>query len=194
MRNKRKNKGNSRVYELYHILDPKYFHVSIEYKTDKNIKWAIYYKNLPTNLYFSNKNKELLTSEQNDIKDIYKLKERFNREKQIEMSKNIKEYINLSTNIFKQTQNIKIKFSQTILDILLVCFIVSLINLIFFQDVNFGLLNMLFTCFIAILSTRRFTNIDKQLEKDKKEFEEDFFKEKIRRQGLFFVERLREEK
>ena len=188
---KRKNKRNSKMYELNHILDSHYFHISTEYKLDKSIKWAIYYKNLPTNLYFSEKNKALLTSEENCIKDIYKLREVFNREKKVEMSKHIPEYLKLSMNIFKQTQNIKMKFTETLLDILLICLIVSLINLIFIRDIKIGLLNMFLTCFIFILGTIKLKKIDEQLEKDKKEFEENFFREKIKKQGLFFVERLK---
>ena len=189
---KNKNKTNSKLYELHHILDPKYFHISAEIKSNDEIEWFVYYKNLPTNLYFSHKNKALLTSRKNTIEDIYKLKRKFESEKQIEIFKNTKEYVYLSKDIFKHTQQIKTKFWQTITDLLLINLIFAFIDLIFIQDLKFGLLNLIYSGFLVIFGILRSESIDKISNKCNKEFEEKFFMNKIRQQGLFFAERLRQ--
>lgn len=142
-------------------------------------------------MYFSSKNKPLLTSEQNSIEDIYKLKRIFEEEKNIEICKNTREYISLSKNFLKQIRNIRDEFREIILEIALFCLVLSIINITCIRSAQFGFANMILGFFIFIFGLIKLTKIEKQLEKNKKDFKEKFLKEKIRQQGLFFVERLR---
>ena len=61
------------IKEIKGILDEDYFHINVTLndKFRGGIEWAVYYKNLPTDDYFSEKNKPLLTSRRNTIADIY---------------------------------------------------------------------------------------------------------------------------
>ncbi len=191
MRKKRKNKNNSKIYELCHILDPKYFHVSIEYEADNSITWYVYYKNLPMNLYFSNKNKALLSSKKNNIKDIYVLNDKFEKEKQLLKNK---EYLNFSYKVFSKMSNIKDSFYLMITDILLVNVFSVFLNVLFFRNIKFSILNLINTILIVILGSIRLSELNKKTKKLAKDIEEDYIKTVIKKQGLSFLERLRIEK
>lgn len=119
----KRKKKNKQVYEetkaIRNILDSNYFHVAITMKGENEFDWRVYYNNLPAQTYYSEKNKPLLTSEKNTINDIYKLKDRFEQEKKKELKQHMKEYINISCELFHQTLNMKKKFSEMITDLLL---------------------------------------------------------------------------
>ena len=64
------------VNEVKGILNEDYFHVNIKLNGG-GIEWAVYYKNLKKDDFYSGKNKPLLTSRKNTIADIYILKDIF---------------------------------------------------------------------------------------------------------------------
>ena len=126
---KRTNK-NKQKNKLFTILDSNYFCVCIT-QIDNKETWKIYYKNLPTRVYYSSSNKPLLTSEKNTIENIYALKEKFEKEKQKEFQQHLSEYLSLDKEVFYQTLSIKRIGSTMLTDIQLLYLVASVINLFF---------------------------------------------------------------
>lgn len=188
---RKKNNKNKRS-NLYNILDFNYFHICVEHKEKNEVKWEVYYKNLPSKVYFSKENKPLLTSKRNTISDIYKLKQKFEEEKKKVFKSNIREYLNIDSERFYLMLNIKQKCSYMLLDFFTLSLLVSLINLFFINDTKISILNLLYACFVAITGTYRLTQIQKESRKGQERMKEVFTREKIRRQGLYFVQRLKE--
>lgn len=185
---KMKNKNKKRN-TLYSILDSNYFHICVENK-EKN-SWKVYYKNLPSAIYFSEKNKALLTSKENTINDIYKLRQKFEIEKSKEFRKNMKEYININKEISYFLLKLKQLCSYILTDFFLINLIVSIINLVFIINTKFAILHFALVTFIAILETYRIMQIQDLIKKSQEKIKEAFIKEKIKRQGLYFVQRLK---
>lgn len=188
---KRKNRNNKRKNALYNILDFNYFHICVEHKEKNKTTWKIYYKNLPSKVYYSKQNESLLTSEKNTIDDIYKLKKKFEEEKSKIFKDNIREYIKIDSERFYSMLKIKQKCSYILLDFFTLALIVSLINLFFINDTKISILNFFYTIFVAITGTFRLTQIQKEFQNGKERMKETFIKEKIRRQGLYFIQKLK---
>ncbi len=188
-------KTNDMNRKINNILDKRYFHVCTSFndRCVGNIEWEIYYSNLPENLYFSNKNKSLLSSKRNIISDIYALKDRFEKEKQLIIKANIEEYIKISYENYSNMSKIKSYFTETIVDILLINVFLVFFNILFFKSVEISILNLINTILIAILAIRKNIKIDKKINKFQNDIEENYIQEKIRQQGLYFVEKLRKQ-
>lgn len=190
---KRKNKQRNNKRSLRNILDKNYFHICEEVSPYEADKWEVYYSNLPTSVYFSNKNKPLLSSEKNSIRDIYKLKDIFEREKEKMMSKNLYEYCKTYFEFERCILNFKYEYTNTIVDIFLVSVIISFINGLYIKSFEFGILHLMFVIAIAIISMCKLVKINKKSKADSERIKEKYLKEKIRREGLIFVDKLRRE-
>lgn len=75
-------KANIVFKKIYEILDKKYFHVCVSTKENDIVEWDIYYSNLNYDDFFSSNNKPLLSSKTNTFDDIYKLRDKFEKEKE----------------------------------------------------------------------------------------------------------------
>ena len=190
---KNKKEKNSKMSEIYKILDNKYFHICTEYNPNKIDKcnWTIYYSNLPSKVYFSNKNKALLNSDENSINDIYKLKEKFETEKNKELIKNYKEYSNISYQIYKVIHDSKLKMHNMLFNQLFIILMANIFNFIFIKNQYFSILILFLVLAIAGCMLFDLAKYDKEGECLLKKFKEEYIRNKIKQQGLFFVERLR---
>ena len=188
---KRKNRLKNNKGNLRNILDKNYFHIYEEVSPYEADIWKIYYSNLPTSIYFLNKNEALLSSDKNSIKDIYKLKALFEREKEKVMSKNFYEYYNIYFEFEKCALNFKYEYINTIIDIFLVSIIIAFINALYIKSLGFGILFFMFA--IAIISICKFAKINKKIKKYIRRVREKYLREKIRKEGLIFVDKLRRE-
>lgn len=186
---------NKAIKELNSILDSNYFHVctSINEKYIHNVSWKVYYKNLPTQIYFSKKNKVLLTSDKNTIGDIYKLRDKFEKEKQKEIEKNIYEYSKISYITFSTMLEIKRIYSETILDLMLLMATLNIVNIFTIKNLYFSILSLVFIILASILNYIKVKQLNRETEKGRHEIEETVIREKIRRQGTYFIKRLKEE-
>ena len=185
-----KRKKNNAQNNIYNILDSNYFHICID---TTNNTWKVYYKNLPPRVYYSKINKPILTSENNTIDDIYKLKNKFEMEKTTELNRNVKEYINILKEVDYNMLNIKQIFSEMLTIILIFNLIASIINLIFINDRNVAMFQMILSIFTAIIGICKINQAQKENNKGRNRIEETFIKGKIRKQGLYFVQKLKGE-
>lgn len=189
---KRKNKNNKKRNSLYSILDSNYFHICVEYRENKEA-WRVYYKNLPKRVYWSKNNMPLLTSEENTVEDIYKLKEKFEQEKNKELKQYLSEYIAIDKEVFYQMLSVKKTCSTMLTDIQMLYLVASVINLFFMKNTEISLLILILTIPTALIGIYRINQMHKETHKGQKELKEIFVKEKIRRQGLYFVQKLKGE-
>jgi len=187
----RKNELQEKEKKIRSILDRDYFHICTEVKLNKELKWAIYYKNLPSKAYYSEKNKPLLTSEKNTISDIYKLKNKFESEKRIEQMKSLYEEISLLSCLNKTITEIHRIFSKFSMIVLLTILILNLENMFFLHNVNLSLVLLFITSIEGLRSIYYAKILEKQRKLSTKKMEEIYLKEKIKRQGFYFLEKIK---
>lgn len=194
-RNKQLNATEKRIKELHSILDKNYFHVctSINNKYIDGVSWKVYYKNLPTQQYYSRKNRELLSSDKNTIEDIYKLKNKFEKEKAKIINENAYEYSHISHSVFNVMYETKKEFINNFEILMFLILIASIVNLFTFKCLEFSILSTLLTGFIAIFGSYILEQIDKLRGKVIREIQDNYVRERIRRQGLYFVKRLKDD-
>lgn len=190
---KKQNPIDEKIKELKNILDPRYFHVCVTMKGIDNIEWSVFYKNLHIEKYFSRKNREILTSQKNTINDIYKLKKKFEEEKHKEFLNNMKEYINISYTAFNVMSKAKVKIINTATNTISLILGANVANIIFLNNIHFSFLSMILSILIAILSIVRANKLEKEIQLAQQKIKEDYIAEKIKRQGLYFVKRLKDE-
>lgn len=194
-RNKQLNATEKRIKEIHSILDKNYFHIctSINSKYVDGVSWKVYYKNLPTQQYYSRKNREILSSDKNTIEDIYKLKNKFEKEKAKIVNENAYEYSHISHSVFNATYSTKEKFVKDFEMLMFLILIASVVNLFTFKCLEFSILSTLLTGIIAILGSYILERIDKLRKKVIREIQDNYVRERIRRQGLYFEKRLKDD-
>ena len=184
------NKIIEKVDEIESILDRNYFHTSINIK-QQEIEWSIYYRNLPNKVYFSYKNKPLLTSEKNDLSDIYRLNQKFESEKARIFAENIKDFIKLDYEMNRGFYRLTDLFSRFFINVGITTTICAVVNAIFIHSVQFSLMYLLSTCLICFTYSKLSEKARKEIQKTNKKTKEIFIKEKIRKMGLYFLERIK---
>ena len=102
--NKAVNNELIEVQEELGKLDRNYFHTCTKVDENSNIKWYVYYKNMNDEDYLKISNRPILNSINNDLKDIEKLNEKFEKIKEKATSNIFIERFDLSFDIF-ETQN-----------------------------------------------------------------------------------------
>ena len=85
----------------------------------------------------------------------------------------------------------KKKFAETMLDIILGIVLVVIINMLFLQDITISIVFCILTTFIAILTVIKDKTIEKLIQEKQKDVKEIYIREKIGKEGLYFVERLK---
>lgn len=191
-KNKKINATNDKLQELYNILDKRYFHISIQFKHG-NIEWSVYYKNLPTATYFHKRNIPILTSKKNTIKDIYELKDLFETEKKKEINQNIKEISNISYATFVPINYIKRKYIEILSDLMFLIATANLFNIFVTKNLEFSILSLGLIVLFAILNYIKQRKINEKIENCIDEIQEIYIAEKIKRQGIYFIKRLKDE-
>lgn len=177
-----KNNILNQVKEIYKILDSNYFHLCIEDDSENAIKWSVFYNNLSTEDYFSERNKPLLTSENNVIGNIYQLNKKFEDEKNKIFNNNLLGYIK---SIKFQNRIIDMLFSM-LTKILIVCVIIATINIFIKHSLWSSFICLIFSVSTYIIGQKTLKRIDKLFNKNVKE---QYIKTLTR--NFDFVERLR---
>ncbi len=192
-RNKKREKGIvENINKIQNILDKEYFHTSIKIINGNTFTWEIYYRNLPNNLYYSNKNKPLLTSKNNTIKDIYKLKQKFNLEKKKCFIDNWAKFFKFDIAIIDFTSNIRLENFKNYIVFYMLILMAILLNALFFNNLEFSFLLIGMTIATGLTCINNQKRLNKIIEKEKIKIKEIFVKNEIRKQGLYFVNKLRE--
>ena len=197
----RKNKNKSqdskldKMQELYSILDRGYFHICItdNPKYRNNLEWSIYYKNLTPEDYYSEANKPLLTSDKNCIQDIYKLRDIFEKLKEQELIKNNRELFENSYMYHSRMYEIKKKGHLGMLNIFTFYAMFNVLLSLIVRNSTISILNGFFCIAIAIYLSYNIKKTGELLEEGDKEIRDMLLRNIIKRQGLTFVERIREE-
>lgn len=187
---KDKNKYSNETKEIEDILDKEYFHTMIEFDRKGNVYWAIFYKNLPKKVYFSKNNKPLLTSKENGISDIYKLRDKFEYEKSKEYMKNISEMIKISSKTNKGFENLTSLFSMYYSIVMFLILIILLIN-IKLNNFTTSICMLCFTLISGVSGIVIREKMAREIEKTNKKIKEQFVKDKIFKMGLYFVEKIK---
>ncbi len=147
---------------IYKLLDSRYFHVCVEIQ-EENTNWTIYYKNLSKEDYYSIYNQPLLTSKENTIEDIHKLKKIFEKEtiKAVLQNKEWFKVIGSYSSVISE-----IRYA-TISSFMWFSCLICVINLLFLNDSRSSLI---LTSIALILSVSGLF-IGKQIDKIKNEIE-----------------------
>ena len=193
---KRRNKESETIRyirKLRSILDKEYFHMCTEIKEKDKVEWKVYYRNLPTPAYWSRKNEELLTSKKHTIEDIYKLKKVFEQEKEKIYRDNLKEYLNVWSESYIQMCDIKRRYSTNITNLMFGMVVTNILNILIFNSTEFGILQLALTIMLAAIDLLGVNKIEKEIDKASEKTKERFIQEKLRRQGLYFVNKLKEQ-
>lgn len=161
------NKELIKVQEELGKLDRDYFHTFIEVDENSNIKWSVYYKNMNDEDYFKMSNRPILKSINNDLKDIEKLNNKFEKIKEKAKINMYLENFDLSFDMF--ATQIKIhEYLQKMIDIP-VFSIMGLIIFLFILNINTKTFAVIGLSLLTILSIITLTinyvmdNIENQL-------------------------------
>lgn len=179
--------------QIFNVLDKRYFHTCVSVKNKEELEWEIYYCNLPGQTYFSNKNKPILSSKKNTIKDIYRLKDKLEKEKEKVLQNNLQEYIRISHLLYQMAIDLKRQAENTITNILAMIVGVCTANIFFLKDIYVGVICVILSILITIYEVIKGKRINKEIDKQQRKFKEDFIEVKIRREGIFFIKRLKDD-
>lgn len=179
------------IKEIRTILDKDYFHTCTEVHENGVISWQVYYKNLPAKVYYSSKNKPLLTSEKNAESDIYKLRDKFEKEKEKELMKALKEIIPLGSEINKSMWKNQKNLANYAIIALLILIGITYVNLFYIHNIILSIV-MLVSIITAALFSVHFQRQNEILIKEtNKRITEIYVKQKIKNLGFYFVDRIR---
>ena len=176
--------------KIQSILDRDYFNTSVQIKDNKTLSWKVTYCNLTDKVYYTNPSKTLLNSDENRISDIYKLKEKFEKEKNKEIMNNLYEIIPIVSEINTILQNFTNIFIKFLLYVSIGMVALNYWNLFNNNDM-FSFALLILTTFMCVVEIRIFKQISKERNKAIETFERMYLKEKIKRQGMYFVDRIR---
>lgn len=185
MRNKKMNEEE----KIRKILDEDYFHVCYVYENDSKNTWRIYFKNMPDEEYFSNKNSAILFSEIHTIGDVYFLKERFEKEKERVLIQHVSEYINRSVEIFSFGNHFIFEMHKTFAGIEFAMIVATILS-VCLKNIGGGLMEILAFIDLAIIELITDRIMTKYLNKQIKKHKEEFIKQKIYEEGLDFVDKI----
>lgn len=192
MRNKNyKRSTYSKTKEIQNILDTNYFHTKVTIGKDRSILWTVYYINIPSNVCNPTINTKVLTSKNDSIQDIYNLKRKFEFEKNKIFQNNLNEFIDIKKIITTQIHRIKNLHMKLSISLLCPLIFASAINYIKYKNDATGLLlSMLMSVIVAIIVWQQL-NMDRYIDKEIAICREKYIKEIIKRQGIWFLNRLR---
>ena len=193
MKKKREeDKVSKQIHELMNILDSNYFHTCITADDKEIIEWKIYYKNLSNEKYYSDKNQAILSSNKNNVEDIYKLKSRFEELKEKEFKDNIGEFAKDHFDIYFAFLDINEKTMDLALNIFLIYSLFNIFINVRSEDLINTILNFSLCILIAIYIIISNKKLNKSKDKADSKIQEILLKNIIKRKGLDFVEELKE--
>lgn len=188
------NNLEDKTKELSNILDKDYFHVNVSYN-EKCIgltEWSIYYKNLNDEDYWSEENKALLTSKQNGIADIYKLKDCFENIKKEYYNKKAVNILIRTSSLYWLLYKIKEKSYKDMLRIYYVYMIAFTIASVIIKNIILSVVNMAMTILGAIILIIQNKKTSELMSEKRNEIVEMILKEEMRKDGKEILKRLEE--
>ena len=191
VKTKTKNTIMDTVKELHSILDNNYFHISTSIQGDK-VEWTVYYKNLSEKEYYSDENKPLLTSKDNTVSDIYKLRDKFERAKEKEFIDNQYIVFRDGFEIYSAISEVKYKGLNGMLNLFTFYAFVNLLIGLVLNNIVYSAINLCACILGAIYLTYQQKSIEKLMDKKIEETREFILRKIIQNKGLKFVERIRE--
>lgn len=189
---KEEDKTSKQIHEPMNILDSNYFHTCIIADDKEIIEWKIYYKNLSNEIYYSDKNQAILSSNKNNVEDIYKLKSRFEELKEKEFKDNIGEFAKDHFDIYFAFLDINEKTMDLALNIFLIYSLFNIFINVRSEDLINTILNFSICILIAIYIIISNKKLNKSKDKADSKIQEILLKNIIKRKGLDFVEELKE--
>ena len=189
---KEEDKASKQIHELMNILDSNYFHTCITADDKEIIEWKIYYKNLSNEIYYSDKNQAILSSNKNNVEDIYKLKSRFEELKEKELKDNIGEFAKDHFDIYFTFLGINEKAMDLALNIFLIYSLFNVFINVRSEDLINTILNFSICILLAIYIIISNKRLNKNKDKADSKIQEILLKNIIKRKGLDFVEELKE--
>ena len=191
----KENKTTKMVNEIRGILDNDYFHINagLNQKYTGGIEWTVYYKNLITDDYFSDKNKPLLTSKHNTIADIYILKDIFDKLKQQIEEAGGFELFRDNKKLYWLIKVIKENAYLGIINIFSIYVFVNLIIILISKNYIASFINFATCIIIAIYIIFKNKKMNKLIDEAELLKKKILLKNLIKGQGLLFVKKLRKE-
>lgn len=181
------------IDEISGILDTNYFHVNVRITENQKIEWVVYYKNLKTDGYYSDKNRPLLASRKNTIADIYILKDIFNELKRKTEEEVGYDLFKDSFTIYSLIEEIKCKASLGMLDIFTIYVLTNIMIISISNSPLSSILNMIICVLVAIYYVYRNKKLNKLAGNAENIVKNILLKNIIKGNGLSFVKELRKE-
>ena len=189
------NKTTKMIKEIKGILDEDYFHINVKLneKFRGGIEWAVYYKNLYTDDYFSEKNKSLLTSRRNTIADIYILKDIFEKLKQETVEEAGFEFFRDNKRILNFMKEIKETSSIGMINIFTIYTFVNIVIILITNNFIVAFINLFLCILVNIYLSFKNKKMNKLLNEAEDVKEKILLKNIIKGQGFEFVKKIRKE-
>ena len=181
--------------EIKGILDDNYFYINIRLNEmfRGGIEWSVYYKNVNSKLYFSNKNKPLLTSKYNTIADIYILRDIFQKLQGRIISEEGFGFFENNRTIYCLFREMKEISSLKIVNIFTMYTLVNITTGLISRNVLVSCINLA-VCIVAgifvLYSNKKLNDLVKNTTKESQDI---LLKNLIRGKGLNFVKEIRNE-
>ena len=179
--------------EIKGILDDNYFHVNIRPNEmlKGGIEWTVYYKNVNAEVFFSDKNKPLLTSRYNTIADIYILRDIFRELQDQIIEEEGFEFFRDNRKIYYLMWEIKERASLGMLNIFTIYVFVNLATVLIKSNIAVSFINLIACIGVAIFFQHKNKKLNKLLDNAEKETQDILLKVLIRGKGLGFVKEIR---
>lgn len=179
--------------EIKGILDDNYFHVNIRPNEmlKGGIEWTVYYKNVNAEVFFSDKNKPLLTSRHNTIADIYILRDIFRELQDQIIEEEGFEFFRDNRKIYYLMWEIKERASLGMLNIFTIYVFVNLATVLIKSNIAVSFINLIACIGVAIFFLHKNKKLNKLLDNAEKEAQDILLKVLIRGKGLGFVKEIR---
>lgn len=179
--------------EIKGILDDNYFHVNIRPNEmlKGGIEWTVYYKNVNAEVFFSDKNKPLLTSRHNTIADIYILRDIFRELQDQIIEEEGFEFFRDNRKIYYLMWEIKERASLGMLNIFTIYVFVNLATVLIKSNIAVSFINLIACIGVAIFFLHKNKKLNKLLDNAEKETQDILLKVLIRGKGLGFVKEIR---
>lgn len=192
---KLKNKKINIEKELLSILDKDYFHICLEFDDSMQgmTKWKVFYSNLEEEYYFSEDNKALLTSEENGLKDIYELRDKFERIKREYYEKNLYTLLRNTFKTYWSFYEIKQKSCNALMNIYSWYALAMLFVSIFIKDLRLTFTNMTLAISTAVYIIVKNKKLSEELQDLRKDMMEMNLKELMKKDGKVIISRLHKE-
>lgn len=178
--------------EIQNILDTNYFYTKVNIGKDRSVIWTVFYDNLPANTYYPKVNTRVLSSKNDSIQDIYNLKRKFEYEKNRTFQNNLNEFISLKKIITVQLYRIKKLHMKLSIWLLIPILIASIINIIKYKNDAIGIFFSILVSTLVVIIIWQQINMDKYIDKELSVCRERFIKDKLQRQGVWFLNKLRD--